>query len=70
MTTEQQIKDALLWVKQWVNILHPRGFPSTLKMIEGALSGKMDAQEAASEIIKATAHLAHPSLTNLRRFAQ
>lgn len=70
MTQEQQIKDALLWVKQWVNILHPRGFPSTLTFIDGALRGKMEAQEAASEVINATAHLAHPCLTNLRRFAR
>lgn len=70
MTRKENIQHALLWVKQWLTLLHPKGFPATLEIIDGALRGKMDADEAIREIVKATRHLAHPSLTNLREIAQ
>jgi hypothetical protein len=62
--------ETLLWVEQWLTLLHPAGFPNSIRLIRDTTARRnvteAELMEAATIVEKATRHLSHESLTKLR----
>jgi hypothetical protein len=67
---KSEMVETLLWVEQWLTLLHPQGFPNSIRLIRHTTARRnvtdADLLEAAAVVEKATRHLSHESLTKLR----
>lgn len=67
---KSEMIETLLWVEQWLTLLHPQGFPNSIRLIRDTTARRnvteADLLEAATVVEKSTRHLSHESLTKLR----
>lgn len=62
------LRYALAWTVQWLEALHPAGFPTTLYEAREALrrpEATHELRQTAARVVGKCAHLSHPSLTAL-----